>query len=158
MSPLKQVVWRHLILRPLLVRLIDSRGNVSLVARWLIQWVEWLVPLSHLAMVVRSVLVEVEVLCAIFLDQLHVLHFNRVVILVTHVVVDFIGIIGDVSDLLDVRCDGAVKPSFVVALAENMPLVHHLLALAFLPKLFSSTSLRPDPGAPVKPFEAHYYS
>ena len=40
----------------------------------------------------------------------HVLHFNRVVILVTHVVVDFIGIIGDVSDLLDVRCDGAVKP------------------------------------------------
>ena len=40
----------------------------------------------------------------------HVLHFNRVVILVTHVVVDFVGIIGDVSDLLDVRCDGAVKP------------------------------------------------
>ena len=40
----------------------------------------------------------------------HVLHFNRVVILVTHVVVDFIGIVGDVSDLLDVRCDGAVKP------------------------------------------------
>ena len=40
----------------------------------------------------------------------HVLHFNRVVILVTHVVVDFIGIIGDVSDLFDVRCDGAVKP------------------------------------------------
>ena len=40
----------------------------------------------------------------------HVLHFNRVVILVTHVVVDFIGIIGDVPDLFDVRCDGAVKP------------------------------------------------
>ena len=61
---------KFLYLRPLLVRLIDSRGNVSLVARWLIQWVEWLVPPSHLAMVVRSVLVEVEVLCAIFLDQL----------------------------------------------------------------------------------------
>ena len=39
----------------------------------------------------------------------HVLHFYGEVILVAHVVVDFVRVIWDVSDLFDVRCDSPVK-------------------------------------------------
>ena len=40
----------------------------------------------------------------------HILHFYGAVILVAHVVVDFVRVTWGVSDLFDVRCDGAVKP------------------------------------------------
>ena len=73
-----------------------------MVARWFVQWVERLVSRSDLLVVVRAVLGEIVVLGTILLYQLHVLHFNRVVILITHVVVDFVRIIWDVSDLFDV--------------------------------------------------------
>jgi len=157
-SPLKQIVWRHLVLRPFRVWLVDSRGNVCVITRGFVQWVERLVPLSDVFVVVRPILREVVVLCTVLLYQLHILHFYGEVILVAHVVVDFVRVIWDVSDLFDVRCDGPIESSLVVALAEHMPLVHHLLPLAFLPQLFVSTSLRPDPGAPVKSFEAHHHS
>ena len=39
----------------------------------------------------------------------HILHFYGEVILVAHVVVDFVRVIWDVSDLFDVRCDSPVK-------------------------------------------------
>ena len=39
----------------------------------------------------------------------HILHFYGEVILVAHVVVDFVRVIWDVSDLFDVRCDGSIE-------------------------------------------------
>ena len=39
----------------------------------------------------------------------HILHFYGEVILVAHVVVDFVRVIWDVSDLFDVRCDGPIE-------------------------------------------------
>lgn len=158
MSPLKQVVRRHLVLRPFQVWLVGSRGNVRVITRRFVHWVEWFVPLSDPLMVVRSILREIEVLCAILLYQLHIFHFYGAIILVAHVVVDFVRVIWDVSDLFDVRCDSPIKSPLVVALAEHMPLVHHLLLLAFLPQLFGSASLWPNPGTPVQPLEAHHHS
>ena len=73
-----------------------------MVARWFVQWVERLVSRSDFLVVVRAVLGEIVVLGTILLYQLHILHFDRVVILITHVVVDFVRIIWDVSDLFDV--------------------------------------------------------
>ena len=52
------------------VRLVDSRGDVGMVARWFIEWVVGLVHFSDDAMVVGSILVKVVVLCSILLDQL----------------------------------------------------------------------------------------
>ena len=91
-----------LYLRPFQVWLVDSRSNVCMVARWFVQWVERLVSRSDLFVVVRAVLGEIVVLGTILLYQLHVLHLYGVVILITHVVVDFVRIIRDVSDLFDV--------------------------------------------------------
>jgi len=73
-----------------------------MVARWFVQWVERLISWSNLFVIVRSVLGEIVVLGTVLLYQLHVLHFDGVVILITHVIVDFVGIIWDVSDLFDV--------------------------------------------------------
>ena len=73
-----------------------------MIARWFVQWVERLVSRSDLLVVVRAILGEIVVLGTILLYQLHVLHFYGVVILITHVVVDFVRIIRDVSDLFDV--------------------------------------------------------
>ena len=52
------------------VRLVDSRGDVGMVARWFIEWVVSLVHFSDDAMVVGSILMKVVVLCSILLDQL----------------------------------------------------------------------------------------
>ena len=73
-----------------------------MIARWFVQGVERLVSRSDLLVVVRAILGEIVVLGTILLYQLHVLHFYGVVILITHVVVDFVRIIRDVSDLFDV--------------------------------------------------------
>ena len=50
--------------------MVDSRGDVGMVARWLIEWVVSLVHFSDDAMVVGSILMKVVVLCSILLDQL----------------------------------------------------------------------------------------
>jgi len=129
-----------------------------MVARWFIEWVVSLVHFSDDAMVVGSILMKVVVLCSILLDQLHILQFCGVVVLPTHVIVDFVGIIRDVTDFFYVRSNSPIEPSLVIALAEHVPLVHNLLPKTFLPQLFSSTSSRPDPSSPVQPFEAHDHS
>ena len=73
-----------------------------MVARWFVQGVERLVSRSDLLVVVRAILGEIVVLGTILLYQLHVLHFYGVVVLITHVVVDFVRIIWDVSNFFDV--------------------------------------------------------
>jgi len=45
----------------------------------------------------------------------------------------------------------------MVAFAEHMPLIDHLLPHAFLPQLLGSAGLWPDPGPPVQPLEAHHH-
>ena len=50
--------------------MVDSRGDVGMVARWFIEWVVGLVYFSDDAMVVGSILMKVVVLCSILLDQL----------------------------------------------------------------------------------------
>ena len=73
-----------------------------MVARWFVQGVERLVSWPDLLVVVRAVLGEIVVLGTILLYQLHVLHLYGMVVLITHVVVDFVRIIWDVSDFFDV--------------------------------------------------------
>jgi len=74
-----------------------------------------------------------------------------------HLVVDLVGIVRNVTNLLDVRGDGAVKSRLVVRHAEHVFLVDDQLGSAFLPLLLCSAGSRPDPCSPVETFEPHHH-
>ena len=110
-----------------LVRTVDASGDVLMVARRLEEVRSGLVDEVQPMSVVGAVLGEVEVLGSVLLDELPVLVLHRLVMLKAHIIVDLIRIVRNMSDRLDVISDSAIKPCFMIKLAEHVFLIDHQL-------------------------------
>lgn len=160
MSLNQLIVWRHDVLRPGRVRLVNTITimDILVITRRLKVRSLFLVSTESVKSRVGHVLVEVVVGRPVLLDQLHILPLDGIVLLPGHVIVDLVGVLRDVPDCLNLHGDSSVKPSFVEGLDKYMLLIINQHGTSFLPFFLVSTSAWPDPLTPVKPLEPGHYS
>jgi len=154
--PLDQlIVRRHDVLGPGKVRLVHTLTIVDIFV------IAWRLISQHLLLVhsvsmfprVGHVLREVVVGGAILLQQLPVLELDGVIVLPGHVIVDFVRVLRDVPDRLNLHSDSSVKPGLMIRLDKDMLFSVNQLLGTLLPSLLVSPSPRSDPLTPVQPLE-----
>jgi len=149
------VVWRHDVLRPGRVRLVNTITimYVLVVTRRLKVGSPFLIISESVHSREGHMMREVVVGRPIGLDQLQVLPLDGVVMLPGHVIVDLVGVLRDVPDCLNLHGDSSIEPSLMEGLDKDMLLIVNQLKASFLPSFLVSSSSRPDPLTPVKPLE-----
>jgi len=160
MSLNQLVVWRHDVLRPGRVRLVNTITimDVLVVTRRLKVGTPFLIISESVHSREGHMMREVVVGRPIGLDQLQVLPLDGVVMLPGHVIVDLVGVLRDVPDCLDLHGDSSIEPSLMEGLDKDMLLIVDQLKASFLPSFLVSSSTWPDPLTPVKPLESGHYS
>jgi len=161
LMPLDQVIVRsHNVLRFVWIRSVHTASiiNIPVVAWRLVELSLRLVSQESVQSWLSNVMGEVVVSGSMFLDQLHILQLDGMVVLPGHLVIHLVRIIWYVPLFFDLHGDSSIKPPLVVGLAEDMLLAINQLLCRLSPSFLILTSTRSDPSSPVQSLEPGNHS